>query len=108
MDQQSNGEKIHDYLVEFLIVIEIFNRRLERGQPIEQEDLDILSNEFQAYLSKLEPSNIPDQKTFWKIQQLLKEIIEKLEVFLRLVGPDPDDKIGLSEERIAQFNGLTA
>ena len=99
-----NAEVIFGELVDFLEEIQEINVKLEDGEHVEQDDLDKLSNDFLVSLSYLEPSIIPDRTTFLAMQRLIEEIIEHLEVFLRLVGADPDEKIGLSEERIAKFN----
>ena len=101
MDQQTN--EILEDLEFYMSQIRKFNFRLEDDEHVEQDELEDLHNNFHIFMSELEPSNIPDRTTFLKTQRLIKDIIEQLEVFLRLVGADPDEKIGLSEERIAQF-----
>ena len=101
MDQQKS--EILKELEFHMNQIRNLNLKLEEGEHIEQDELDDLSHDFHHCLSFMKPSDIPDPTTLSKIQQLIKAIIEHLEVFLRLVGADPDEKIGLSEERIAQF-----
>ena len=102
MDQQKS--EILKELEFHMNQIRNLNLKLEEGEHVEQDDLDKLSNDFHHCLSFMKPSDIPDPTTLSKIQQLIKAIIEHLEVFLLLVGADPDEKIGLSEERIAKFN----
>ena len=106
MDEQNN--EIIENLVDFSERIHEINLKLENGQQVETLEVVFLGNEFHVVLSEVDPSNIPDGIRGFQIQRHLEKIIEQLEVFLYLVGADPDDKIGLSEERIAQFRGFKA